>query len=144
MSGTKQQWDFKSLRKIFQQKGWWKTHYIKPNLPYNKGVEVGNRGDLSNDIAPYATQEYKKNWQLGVSLLKPGYHPEKPNQEPAPGLFDAGDDPNEILRRKQLKAVSKLLDDLRSINIRLPNYGLELPQEIKSSLCRTEEKLKGI
>jgi len=144
MSGTKQNWDYKSLEKIFRQKGWLKTHYIKPNLPYNKAVEVGNRGDHSKGIAPYVTQRYEKNWELGVALLKPGYHPEKETPKEAPGLFDMVTNPADPLRRRQLSAVSNLLDDLRSINIRLPNYGLELPQEIKSTLCRIEEKLKGI
>ena len=124
MAYTKQNWDYKSLVKIFKQRGWWDTHYIKPNLPYNKGVEVGNRGDFPKGIAPYATQTYEKNWELGVALLQKGYNPEKIYPVVVPGLFEMNESPEEINRTRQLKAVSKLLDDLRSFNIRLPNYGL--------------------
>ena len=105
---------------------------------------MGNKGDYSKGITPYVTQRYEKNWELGVALLKTGYNPEKETHQEAPGLFDMVTNPTDLLRRRQLSAVSSLLDDLRSINIRLPNYGLELPDEIKSTLCRIEEKLKGI
>ncbi len=144
MSGTKQSWDFESIKKIFIKTGWWETHYIKPHLPYNDGVEVGNRGDYEKGIMPYPTQFYGKNWQLGAACLRPGYSPERNDDDIFIGLFD--EEPQEAIQEHNIAAsrieLNRMIDHMRVADFKLTNYGIGLPESILETLLKFKNKLK--